>query len=480
MVREADIRRWALSALLLIVASRVVVLLLTPNDLHGDEAQYAAWSRELAGGYFSKPPLVAWAIRASTEVFGTAEWAVRLWSPLAHGLAALALWRAGARLFDEVTGAWAALAYLTLPGVVLSSAIASTDALVLLWTAVLLWAWTELREGGRSWRWTLVAGAALGLGALSKYAAVFPLVGLAAVWVTDRPTREALPLPRVAVVAAVAGVMLLPNLLWNLRHDFATARHTASNANLNAELLNPLEGLEFFGSQFGVWGPVVFGLFLAAVVRGWREPRTRALALVALAPLLVILVQAFVSRANANWAATALMPGTLLTVAVWHGWWRASAVGVNALVALVMSVALVSPGFADAVGLANSFKRVRAWPETVEALAARAEDVGAQTVAVDNRITFYGLDHYGLGERVPVAMWQMEAVPHNHAELTRPLVEGAGEPMLFVNYHTVHRARVEADFAEVEVLEPLRVELGGGKVRELELLLVSGYRRAER
>ena len=101
---------WALPAILLIVAARMGVLLLTPTDLHGDEAQYFAWSRELAGGYFSKPPLVAWAIRASTELFGTAEWAVRLWSPLAHGLAALALWRAGARLFGDATGAWAALA----------------------------------------------------------------------------------------------------------------------------------------------------------------------------------------------------------------------------------------------------------------------------------------------------------------------------------------------------------------------------------
>jgi hypothetical protein len=74
----------------------------------------------------------------------------------------------------------------------------------------------------------------------------------------------------------------------------------------------------------------------------------------------------------------------------------------------------------------------------------------------------------------------MEAAPHHHAELTRPLLEGAEEPILFVNYHDEHIARVRADFAEVVKVEPVRVDLGGGIVRELDVYVMRGYERVER
>ena len=469
---------WAAGVIFLLVAVRVVGLAFSPLDLHGDEAQYFAWSRELAGGYFSKPPLIAWVIAASTAVFGTGEWAVRMWSPVAHGLAAGCVFMAGRRLFGAREGFWSALAYLTLPGIVVSSGIASTDALLLLWVSLAVWAWAELREGG-GWRWVVVMGVALGLGLMSKYAMVFIGTGLAVVAVMDARTRAAVSAAKVAAIAAITGTIVLPNVAWNLRNDFATASHTVANANLQAELLNPLEGVEFALSQFGVMGPVLFTLLLLAVVRGWREPETRALAVLALVPLVVIFMQAVLSRANANWAASAYVPGTLLVVGVWsRSAWLKAGVGVNALVALVLSALTLSPALADTVGAANSFKRVRGWEATVEQLAVRSE--GFATVATDNRITFYVLEYYGLGKVVPLRMWQMEAAPHNHAELTRPLVEGAGEPILFVNYHGEHLERVRADFAVLERLEPVVVELGGGKVRRLEVFRAEGYERVER
>ncbi|MES1200186.1 MAG: glycosyltransferase family 39 protein, partial [Pseudomonadota bacterium] len=73
-----------------LVSLRIGGLMISPLNLQADEAQYWAWSRNLAFGYFSKPPLIAWAIAGATSLFGEAEWAVRLTAPIAQGLAAIA------------------------------------------------------------------------------------------------------------------------------------------------------------------------------------------------------------------------------------------------------------------------------------------------------------------------------------------------------------------------------------------------------
>ncbi|MBO0738304.1 MAG: glycosyltransferase family 39 protein, partial [Alphaproteobacteria bacterium] len=63
---------------------RLLWLALQPADLFPDEAQYWFWSQQLALGYYSKPPLVAWLIALTTHLFGDGEFAVRFAAPLLH------------------------------------------------------------------------------------------------------------------------------------------------------------------------------------------------------------------------------------------------------------------------------------------------------------------------------------------------------------------------------------------------------------
>ncbi len=99
---------WTLVLVGLITFVRVAGLFASPVELYPEEAQYWLWSRHLAFGYFSKPPMIAWAIAATTQFGGGEAW-VRLAAPLAHGIAALAVARAGGRLYDGWTGLWGAL-----------------------------------------------------------------------------------------------------------------------------------------------------------------------------------------------------------------------------------------------------------------------------------------------------------------------------------------------------------------------------------
>src|ERR1700748_1112024 len=71
----------AFAILLVLTAARLVGLKYSVVDLFFDEAQYWAWSRELAFGYFSKPPLLAWAIALTDPICGSGEPCVRLGAP---------------------------------------------------------------------------------------------------------------------------------------------------------------------------------------------------------------------------------------------------------------------------------------------------------------------------------------------------------------------------------------------------------------
>src|ERR1700755_879417 len=119
------------SAALLIAALTVaplVALFRTPLELYPDEAQYWLWSRTLDFGYYSKPPVIAWAIWATTAIGGDGEAWVRLSATLCQAGAPLVVFLLGRRLYGPATGLAAAALYGLMPGVQLSALVAATDA----------------------------------------------------------------------------------------------------------------------------------------------------------------------------------------------------------------------------------------------------------------------------------------------------------------------------------------------------------------
>src|ERR1700730_18281913 len=83
-----------------ITGLRLLWLALQPADLFPDEAQYWVWSQQLAPGYYSKPPLLAWLIALTTGLFGDSEFAVRLSAPLLPAGDPLYFYAIGAGVHD--------------------------------------------------------------------------------------------------------------------------------------------------------------------------------------------------------------------------------------------------------------------------------------------------------------------------------------------------------------------------------------------
>jgi len=423
--------RVVLALIAALTALRVAALALTPLNLHGDEAQYWNWSRTLDWGYYSKPPLIAWTIAATTSVFGNAEWAVRLAAPLAQGVAAAVLCVLGRRIYGDLAGAWAGLGWALMPGVQLSSIVISTDALVLpLWSIALLCLWRLVETRERAWAVGL--GAAIGLGALAKYSMFYFLIGAALSCLMSARTRAALLGPSGAVAAAVIAILIAPNMAWNAAHGFATIAHTASNAAIGKHPFHP-EGLFFFVvEQLGVAGPLHVAALTYLFADAWRRRAAlteadRFLFSFAAPAVAIISVQAILSRANANWAVAAY-PAAIVWIAGRFAAPRSdrllkASAALNAGLAVILFVGLLAPGLADAAGFGNALKRVRAWPETARVVAARARAQGPFTaIMVDNRLLYYDLAYYLRDQEsgAPLRMWQLDAAPGNSAEMSAP------------------------------------------------------------
>jgi 4-amino-4-deoxy-L-arabinose transferase-like glycosyltransferase len=505
--REAvdDARAWRLALALTaaITAVRLLALFSTELNLYPDEAQYWLWSRELAFGYFSKPPLIAWIIAATTAIGGDSEAWVRLGAPLLQAGAALAVFVAGRRLYDSTTALLACALYTLMPGVQLSSAVIATDAPLMLCAALALLAYAGMLAtpaAARARRLWLAAafGAALGLAFLAKYAAIYLAIGFLLHLAVSRPARRAWDLPTAALAGGLTLLVLAPNLAWNATHQFHTLEHTAANANWRlGEMFNLGELADFVGSQFGVFGPVPFAVLLlgAGLAARRRSLSSQDLLLLCLAapPLLSVALQAFLSRANANWASVGYVAGSVLAAA-WLVRWRArgwivAGLAVQGAIALVFLACVFSQPFAERIGMANAFKRAKGWEATTQAIVQRAElehaDRPLSAVAIDDRflfntVAYYGRDYFGHDGAPPLLSWRHEARPQSQAEAEFPLTQAQGARVLGAALEGGFREEFKADFAKVSGVEIVKVSLDRKRSRRTDLFLGEDFRPVPR
>jgi 4-amino-4-deoxy-L-arabinose transferase-like glycosyltransferase len=481
-------------AIAALVVMRLVVVMASPLEIGPDEAQYWRWSRTLDFGYYSKPPLIAWLIAFSTALFGDAEWAIRFFSPILHGVAAFFLFLLGKRMFDARIGGWGAAIYLLMPGVWLSSTLMSTDAVLLPAWAAALYFLRRMRDSATLANGAM-AGCAIGLAMLAKYAAVYLFVGAGLAAILDREMRKAILSP--AGLASVVGalVVLSPNLVWNALNGFATVSHTADNANLGEAGFNPSHVFSFIGDQMAVFGPILFLVLLAgfAFIAGRKDRETFAreiwLLCFIVPALIVILGQEIMSRAHANWAAT-VYPASSVLVASWidrtfgrepgklkAGPFITAGLGLNALIGATFAVVWTAPALGDAIGFENAFKRVRGWEATSNDLARIAAEDNATALMFDEREVWHGVDYYGRALNLPpVRSWRRTDHPRSHAEEAGAMRAGEDGRVLVASLHPDFRPRIRADFETIEPAGELIVPLGSNKRRVLKLYIASGYR----
>jgi 4-amino-4-deoxy-L-arabinose transferase-like glycosyltransferase len=471
-----------------ITVFRLAALAFNRTDFFVDESQYWSWGLEPAFGYYSKPPLLAWMLAATRSVCGDGEVCLRAPVSLIHAGTALVLFALGRRLYGDRAGFWAAIGFLTLPGISYSAGVVSTDVPLLFLWAVALHAFVRLLEAP-SLGVALVLGAAFGLGLNAKYAMAYFLPLAAIFFLMSPPSRALLRRPHLWIALGLGAGLILPNLAWNAAHKFATFRHTADNANWRGGLFHPANAAEFFISQAGAVGPILFGALLIATVaaaRRWAATSTADRLTIAFSvPLiLAITLQGLLSRALANWAAPAYVAAMLLVAGAlvrWGrtGWLRAS-LGLHLAAMLGLAVANAEAGRFTLPNGVDPFARTlgkRATGTLVRDLMAEAAAAGRPfgTVLAGERDLAATLLYYAPELAPRLRAWRWGGTPRDHYELTRPFTRDDREPVLHLT-RGVLAAEIKDAFTTVEDLGERAVPVGETGRRLYHAYRLSGHR----
>ena len=436
VTRWSPADRGVLAFILLLTCIRTAAIALSPLELGVDEAQYWLWGTGFDFGYYTKPPLTSWIIGLSHSLFGHHVWAVRLPAAWLHLATALVLWRTAGWMggpAGATAGRWAACLWMTLPAVGLGSFVISTDTPLLLAWSLGLMALIGVMTGRLSVnRGMALAGAAFGAGMLSKYAAIYAALGLLLFVIIDRGQlvrgwhrQHRITPSGLLLFAAGLLVVASPNLLWNLANDFKTVRHLGDNANLDQQSYSLGNSLTFLGAQFATAGPLVFALMFGILRLKRSAPVQGLLLCFGLPPLLIIMLQAFLSEANANWAIVA-MPALTLWLAYWlagHGKRRhrvgLAALGVNAVLAGGLILVTGAGSFGPLTPQSDPLRRLRGWETLASDTATALALHDAKTVVADRRATAALLTWHFHDSDVEVFIHDADGMPSNHYEQNR-------------------------------------------------------------
>lgn len=485
--------RWTLIIVVAVTALRVLILNLTDLNLGPDEAQYWYWSTDLAAGYYSKPPMIAWLIAGATAVCGDGEACIRTPSPLLYGLAALFVFGAARVLYGVRAAFWSALFFILLPGISLSAALITTDVPLLCFWAMATYGLAVLlgktpAEGRLT---ALLTGVVIGLAMLSKYAGAYFLLGLGVAAIFDRRVRAHVLGWNGALIVLGALAVFSPNIVWNLHHGFATVSHTAYNAGLGGKMFNFDRLAEFFGAQFIVFHPILMGVILAGLIVGLRrarwphvKPDDVVLICLSLPVIAIGLTIGFLSKANANWAAPAFV-GLSIVAAVWllragARRWMIASLAVSIVVAAGLYTAAVSPRFIEMVGQSNAFKLLRGWNTQGPAVVRAAREGGFEAILAEDREDMASLLYYTRASGLPILMWTpVPGHPTDHFQMARAYA-GAPDRVLFITRRE-DSSDVTAHFAAAQPIEISSIRIGTKRgepvFRAFHLIDASGFKR---
>jgi 4-amino-4-deoxy-L-arabinose transferase-like glycosyltransferase len=267
-----------------------------------DELYYLACSRHLDWGYVDQPPLIALVTWLWRSALGQSLAAIRLLPALAGVaevvLTALIARELGGKRFAQ---ALAAMAALVAPGILGGDGLLTMNAFEpLFWMGC---AYLLIRliktENEKLWIWF---GVLAGFGLENKYSMLIFGAGLV-LGLLLTPARRFLASRWLWVGGAIAFLVFLPNLIWNVQHHFPFLE---LQANIRASGRDvPLGPVAFFGQEILLMHPLTLPIWLAGLwfyffTQAGRRFRAigwawifAALAIVTLSPRVYYLFPAF-------------------------------------------------------------------------------------------------------------------------------------------------------------------------------------------
>jgi len=227
-----------------------------------DELYYLACSRHLDWGYVDQPPLIALITWFARSLLGESLPAIRF-APAVAGacevaLTALIARELGGKRFAQ---GFAALATLAAAGILASDGLLTMNVFEpLFWMGCAGLLIRIVKTGNhRLWIWF---GILAGFGLENKYSMLIFGAGIV-LGLLLTPQRRAFSSPWLWIAGAIAFLIFLPNLLWNIQHHFPFLELQANIRRSGRDV--SLTPLAFFGQEILTMHPLSLPLWLGGL-----------------------------------------------------------------------------------------------------------------------------------------------------------------------------------------------------------------------
>ncbi len=253
------------AALVFFIAACKLLVHLYAGRYYGffiDELYYLACARHLAWGYVDQPPLIAVIAWFAIHLLGRSLLAVRLLPALA-GAAEVLLTGAIARQMGgrKFAQALAAISVLVAPGILGIDNFLSMNAFEpVIWMACAWIVVNILKTGNqRLWLWF---GLLAGIGLENKYSMLIFGAGIV-VGLLLTLDRRSLLNRWIWIAGAVALLLFVPNLLWNIQHHFPFLELQENIRRSGRDV--PLGPVAFFSQEALAMHPLALPVWLAGL-----------------------------------------------------------------------------------------------------------------------------------------------------------------------------------------------------------------------
>lgn len=251
---------------------------------HRDEWQFLSDAQHLDWGFVPYPPLTAALEWLGLKMFGLSLVGLRLFSVLAQ---VLVIFASGLMARDLGGGRraqmFAALAVALSPVPLFEATEFQYSSFDLLWWVLLAWCVIRLLRDDEP-RWWVAIGIVAGLGMQTKYSIAFQLAGVLAGVLLTNPRRH-LASGWFWAGGAVALLIVAPNLVWLIRHDFVSYHFLQA---IHARDVHQGRADGFVRDQFLLNANLFAApVWLAGLFASFRERRYRLLGWMYVVPLLL-------------------------------------------------------------------------------------------------------------------------------------------------------------------------------------------------
>jgi len=264
---------WTFVIIMALIKLVIQFLTSTNYELHRDEMLYFSMGNHLGWGFASTPPFMSFLSFIIIHLFGYHEFFVKLF-PALFGAANLAL----IALFIRELGGGRTALLTGCTGYLVSTAMLRTSSLFmpvifeLFFWMLLIYLLLKLvrSQNPRYWLWI---GICFGLAFLNKYSVLF--LGLSTLIAMLTSPYRKLILSKYTLWGAFAGLLImLPNILWQINHNFAVATHMrelyrTQLVNVSAGTFFPEQLMMNFPSIL-IWATGLIGILVIGKEKEYR------------------------------------------------------------------------------------------------------------------------------------------------------------------------------------------------------------------